>query len=64
MRELPVIFDEIKKNKTLNVDFIVEMKKKLEDGNKTESEVYSICNDVLVYSERVMVPLSQQKRIL
>ena len=45
--------------KALKDIFIVEMKKKLlKDRSKTESKVYSICNDVLVYSERVVVPLS------
>ena len=40
------------------------MKKKLKDRSKTESDVYSICNDILMYSERVVAPLSLQKQIL
>ena len=47
-----------------NNNFIVEMKKKLKERCTSESEVYSIFNDVLMSSERVMVPLSQQKQIL
>ena len=39
------------------------MKKKLKDRSKIESKVYSICNDVLMYNERVVVPLFLQKRI-
>ena len=38
------------KNKELDNGFIVEM--------KNLKEIYSICNDVLMYSERVVVPLS------
>ena len=52
------------KNIVLDDNFIVEMKKKLKDRSTTEAEAYSICNDVLMYSERVVVPLSLQKRIL
>ena len=40
------------------------MKKKLKDRSSTESMIYSICNDVLMYSERVVVPPSLQKLIL
>ena len=40
------------------------MKEKLKVRSKTESEVYLICNDVLMFSERVVVPLSRQKHIL
>ena len=60
-----MISEEIKKNKALDDYFIVEMKKKLKQNRCTiESEVYSICNDVLIYSERVVVPLSLQICIL
>lgn len=54
--ELPVTLEE-KKIKALDDNFIVEMRKK----TKTE---YSICNDVLMYSKRVVVPLSLEKQIL
>ena len=64
MRELPLTLKEIKKNKALDENFIVEMKKDLKDRCKTESEIYSICNGVLMYNERVVVPLSLQKWIL
>ena len=40
------------------------MKTKLKDRSTAESEVYPICNGVLMYSERVVEPLSSQKRIL
>ena len=43
------------KNKALEDNFIVEMKKKLKNRSITESEMYSICNDILMYSERVVV---------
>ena len=51
------------KNKALDDNFIVETKKKLKEKFQTESEVYAIGNDILIYSERVLVPLSQQKRM-
>ena len=39
-------------------------RKDKKDRNKTESVVYSICNDVLMYSERMVVHLSLKKQIL
>ena len=46
VQELPMMLEEIK-NKALDDNFIVEMKKKVK-----ESEVYSICNDFLIYSKK------------
>ena len=55
------MLEEIK-NKALDDNFIVEMKKK--DWRTTEYEVYSIRNDILIYNDIVVVALSLQKRIL
>ena len=63
VRELPVRLEEIE-NKVLDDNFIVEAKKKLKGRSVIKSEVYSICNDVLVFSERVVILLSLQKRNL
>ena len=47
---------DVGRNELIKGDtFIVEIKKKLKHRNKTESELYAICNDVLMYSERVRV---------
>ena len=56
------MLEEMKK--ALDDNFIVEMKKKLKDMSTTEPKLYSICNDVLMYSDRVVVPLSLQNQIL
>ena len=46
-------------------NFVVEINfKKLKDKSITESGVYSICNDVLKYSERMVVTLSLHEWIL
>lgn len=63
VRKLPVMLEDIK-SKVLEDKFITEMKKKLKDRTKLDSGVYSMCNDILMYSERLVVPLALQKRIL
>ena len=60
VRELPVTLDQIKE-KSINDDFINMTKSKLSDQ---VSDVFSICEDVLMYSDRVVVPKILQKKIL
>ena len=40
------------------------MKEKLRSEDQQVSEVFSTCNDVLLYRERVVIPGTLQKRIL
>ena len=56
---LSVTLDEIKK--AFDDDFIKEIKK---DKNRQILDAYSICNNVVMYSDRVVIPAALQKRIL
>ena len=47
----------------MNDEFIKTTKQKLAQGVFT-SNTYSICDNVLLYSERVIIPKTLQKRIL
>ena len=62
IRELPVTLLEIK-TEAVNDEFIKTTKQKLSRGDVT-SDIYSVCDDVLLYSERVTIPKTLQKRIL
>ena len=44
--------------------FIREIKPKLLKKNTKIEETYSLCDNVLLYSERVVIPKTLQKRIL
>ena len=61
IRELPVTFLEIK-IEAVNDEFIKTTKQKLSRGDVT-SDIYSACDDMLLYSERVTIPKTLQKRI-
>lgn len=52
------------KNEALEDDFICEIKRKIATKDNSLSEVYSLCDNVLLYSERVVIPKKLQKRIL
>ena len=60
--ELLVTLLEIK-TEAVNDEFIKTTKQKLSRGDVT-SDIYSVCDNVLVYSERVTIPKTLQKRIL
>lgn len=64
VKELPVILDEIKL-KAENDIFIRKMKEVVtSEKYKTSSPAYSICDEVLLYAGRVVIPVVLQKRIL
>ena len=44
-------------------DFIKEIKNKIKDKNRQISDAYSISNEVVMYSDRVVIPAALQKRI-
>ena len=52
------------KSEAMNDDFITNIKRKLTAKNEKVPEVFSICNNVLLYSERVVIPKKLQNRIL
>ena len=62
LRELPVTLLEIK-TEAVNDEFIKTTKQKLSRGDVT-SDIYSVCDDVLLYSERVTILKTLQIRIL
>ena len=64
VKELPVTSDEIKL-KEKNDIFIRKVKEVVTSKKyKTSSPAYSICDEVLLYAGRVMMPVVLQKRIL
>ena len=62
IRELPVSLKEIKRE-AVRDKFIREIKAKLLKKNTKIEKTYSLCDNVL-YSERVVIPKTLQKRIL
>ena len=62
IRELPVTLQEIK-TEAVNDVFIKTTKQKL-SCRDVPSDIYSVCNDMLLYSERVTIPKTLQKVIL
>ena len=63
IRELPISLKEIKRE-ALRDKFIREIKSKLSKKNTKIEETYSLCDNVLLYSERVVKPKTLQKRLL
>ena len=61
VRELPVTLDQIKQE-ALNDEFI--RKTKICEKDQQTSDIFSLCNEVLLYSERVIIPITLQRRIL
>ena len=60
IRELQVTLLEIK-TEAVNDEFIKITKQKLPREDVT-SDIYSVCDDVLLYSERVTIPKTLQKK--
>ena len=63
MKELPVMLLEIK-SEAMNDNFITNIKQKITVKTEKVSEVFSLCDNVLLYSERVVIPKKLQNRIL
>ena len=61
-KELPVTLDNIRKEAESD-DFIRETKGKLQTDEQV-AEVFSTCDQVLLYRERIVVPATLQKKIL
>ncbi|GAB1605961.1 uncharacterized protein K02A2.6-like, partial [Argonauta hians] len=58
-----VTLNEIRKE-TAKDDFITQKKQMLSQNDQRASDVFSVCDEELLYSERVIVPSVLQKRIL
>ena len=63
IRELPVTLQEIKREAQED-EFIRATKQKIVDKNQQIADVFSLCDNVLLYGERVVIPKTSQKRIL
>ena len=63
IRELPVSLKEIKRE-AVRDNFIKEIKAKLLEKNAKTEETYSLCDNLLIYCERVVIPKTLQRRIL
>ena len=63
VRDLPVTLSEIK-SKAIKDDFINEIKQKIASKDNGVSDVYSLCDSILLYSDRVAIPKKLQKLIL
>ena len=67
VKELLVTLDEIR-GKAKNDAFIekLKMQARLKERNKNTKSIsaFSICDDVLLYADRVIMPLVLQKKIL
>ena len=61
IRELPVTLEEIIQEAEKD-EFIIQTKREILEGQTTEA--FSICGEVLLYVERVVIPATLQKRIL
>ena len=63
IKELPVTLLEIK-SEAMNGDFITNIKQKITAKNEKVPEVFSLCDNVLLYSETVVIPKNLLNRIL
>ena len=63
IRELPVTLQEIKREAKEH-EFISATKQKIADKNQRTADIFSLCDNVLLYGERVVIPKTLQKRIL
>ena len=63
IKELPVTLLEIK-SEAMNKDFITNIKQKITAKNEKVPAVFSLCDNVLLYSERVVIPKKLQNRNL
>ena len=61
--KLPVTLLEIKIESTSD-DFTTNIKQKIAAKNEKVPEVFSLCDNVLLYSEKVVIPKKLQNRIL
>ena len=63
IRESPVTPQEMK-SEAQEDEFISATKQKIADKNQQIADILSLCDNVLLYGERVIIPKTLQKRIL
>ena len=63
VRELPVTLEEIKKEAAKD-EFIIQIKERIANKDQQITNAYTLCDEVLLYRDRVVIPASLQRRIL
>ena len=63
VKEFPVILTDIIRESRED-GFIQSIKNKIHDKDPNVREVFSLCDDVLLYNDRVAIPNSKQRKIL
>ena len=63
VKQLPVTLADIKRESQED-EFIQSYKNKIHDKDPNVPEVFSLCDDVLLYNDRVVIPNSLQRNIL
>ena len=63
VKELPVTLVDIKRESRED-EFIQSIKIKIHNNDPNMTEVFSLCDDVLLYNDRVVIPNSLQRKIL
>ena len=63
VKELPVTLTDIKRESREN-KFIQAIKNKIHNKDPNVPEVFSLCDGVLLYNDRVVIPNSLQRKIL
>ena len=62
VRELPVTLNQIKQE-ALNNEFIRQTKSKICEKDQQTSDIFSLSEELLLYSERVVIPTTSQRKI-
>ena len=63
IRELPVTLEEIGKE-AVKDEFITQIKERITNKDEQVTNMYMLCDEVLLYQDRVVIPATLQRRIL
>ena len=63
VRELPVTLEEIRKEAAKD-EFITQIKERIANKDEEVANAYMLCDEVLLYRNRVVIPATLQRRIL
>ena len=63
VRELPVILEEIRKEAAKD-EFITQIKERIANKDEQVTNAYTLCDELSLYRDRVVIPATLQRRIL
>ena len=63
VRELPVTLEEIRKDAAKG-EFITQIKERIANKDEQVTNTYTLCDEVLLYRDRVIIPATLKRRIL